>query len=80
MEAPLFHLALVGTSNSGKTALFNALTGSRQFRETASSYGAYLAASHRRFLQGAAGGRPADPARAAPAHPLWTMPAVPGGA
>jgi len=30
MEAPLFHLALVGTPNSGKTALFNALTGSRQ--------------------------------------------------
>ena len=24
------HLALVGTPNSGKTALFNALTGSRQ--------------------------------------------------
>ncbi len=30
MEAPLMHLALVGTSNSGKTSLFNALTGSRQ--------------------------------------------------
>jgi ferrous iron transport protein B len=30
MEAPLLHLALVGTPNSGKTALFNALTGSRQ--------------------------------------------------
>jgi ferrous iron transport protein B len=30
MEAPLFRLALVGTPNSGKTALFNALTGSRQ--------------------------------------------------
>src|ERR1700750_1333913 len=30
MEAPLTHLALVGTPNSGKTALFNALTGSRQ--------------------------------------------------
>jgi ferrous iron transport protein B len=30
MEAPLMHLALVGTPNSGKTALFNALTGSRQ--------------------------------------------------
>src|SRR6202142_3566688 len=30
MEAPLYHLALVGTPNSGKTALFNALTGSRQ--------------------------------------------------
>src|SRR5262249_35476291 len=25
-----FHIALVGTPNSGKTALFNALTGSRQ--------------------------------------------------
>jgi len=30
METPLMHLALVGTPNSGKTALFNALTGSRQ--------------------------------------------------
>jgi ferrous iron transport protein B len=30
MEAPLMHLALVGTPNSGKTSLFNALTGSRQ--------------------------------------------------
>ena len=30
MEAALMHLALVGTPNSGKTALFNALTGSRQ--------------------------------------------------
>src|SRR3569833_736254 len=30
MEAPLMHLALVGTPNSGKTALFNAMTGSRQ--------------------------------------------------
>jgi ferrous iron transport protein B len=30
MEAPLIHLALVGTPNSGKTSLFNALTGSRQ--------------------------------------------------
>ena len=30
MEAPLLNLALVGTPNSGKTALFNALTGSRQ--------------------------------------------------
>src|SRR5450631_772239 len=30
MEPPLMHLALVGTPNSGKTALFNALTGSRQ--------------------------------------------------
>jgi ferrous iron transport protein B len=30
MEAPPLHLALVGTPNSGKTALFNALTGSRQ--------------------------------------------------
>jgi len=30
MEFPLMHLALVGTPNSGKTALFNALTGSRQ--------------------------------------------------
>src|ERR1700716_2393702 len=30
MEHPLMHLALVGTPNSGKTALFNALTGSRQ--------------------------------------------------
>src|ERR1700719_2885340 len=30
MEAPLLHLALVGTPNSGKTALVNALTGSRQ--------------------------------------------------
>jgi ferrous iron transport protein B len=29
MEAPLMHLALVGTPNSGKTSLFNALTGSR---------------------------------------------------
>jgi len=30
MEAPPLHFALVGTPNSGKTALFNALTGSRQ--------------------------------------------------
>jgi ferrous iron transport protein B len=30
MEARLIHLALVGTPNSGKTSLFNALTGSRQ--------------------------------------------------
>ena len=30
MEAPLLHLALVGTPNSGKTSLFNTLTGSRQ--------------------------------------------------
>src|SRR5512135_3101372 len=30
MEAPLMHFALIGTPNSGKTALFNALTGSRQ--------------------------------------------------
>src|SRR5258708_33091267 len=30
MEAPLMHLALVGTPNSGKTSLFNALTGGRQ--------------------------------------------------
>src|SRR3954463_2466446 len=30
MEDPLMHLALVGTPNSGKTSLFNALTGSRQ--------------------------------------------------
>ena len=30
MEPPLLCLALVGTPNSGKTALFNALTGSRQ--------------------------------------------------
>src|SRR6202140_3383942 len=30
VEAPLMHLALVGTPNSGKTSLFNALTGSRQ--------------------------------------------------
>jgi ferrous iron transport protein B len=30
MEPPLMHLALVGTPNSGKTSLFNALTGSRQ--------------------------------------------------
>ncbi|MEW6147299.1 MAG: ferrous iron transporter B [Bradyrhizobium sp.] len=30
MELPLLHLALVGTPNSGKTSLFNALTGSRQ--------------------------------------------------
>jgi ferrous iron transport protein B len=30
MDARLVHLALVGTPNSGKTALFNALTGSRQ--------------------------------------------------
>jgi ferrous iron transport protein B len=30
MEAPQLHLALVGTPNSGKTSLFNALTGSRQ--------------------------------------------------
>jgi ferrous iron transport protein B len=30
MEAPLMHLALVGTPNSGKTSLFNALTGSHQ--------------------------------------------------
>ena len=27
MEAPVLHLALVGTPNSGKTSLFNALTG-----------------------------------------------------
>src|SRR5664279_3473782 len=30
MENPLLHLALVGTPNSGKTSLFNLLTGSRQ--------------------------------------------------
>jgi ferrous iron transport protein B len=30
MDSPLMHLALVGTPNSGKTSLFNALTGSRQ--------------------------------------------------
>ncbi|MBU6456253.1 MAG: ferrous iron transporter B [Bradyrhizobium sp.] len=30
MEPPLMHLALVGPPNSGKTSLFNALTGSRQ--------------------------------------------------
>jgi ferrous iron transport protein B len=30
MESPLTHLALVGAPNSGKTSLFNALTGSRQ--------------------------------------------------
>ena len=30
MEPPLMHLALVGTPNSGKTSLFNALTGSKQ--------------------------------------------------
>jgi ferrous iron transport protein B len=30
METPLMHFALVGTPNSGKTSLFNALTGSRQ--------------------------------------------------
>ncbi|MGX4802910.1 ferrous iron transporter B [Bradyrhizobium guangdongense] len=30
MELPLLHVALVGTPNSGKTSLFNALTGSRQ--------------------------------------------------
>src|SRR5204862_251553 len=30
MEAPLLHVALVGTPNSGKTSLVNALTGSRQ--------------------------------------------------
>src|ERR1700749_5265431 len=30
MEASLMHLALVGTPNSGKTALFNALPGTRQ--------------------------------------------------
>jgi ferrous iron transport protein B len=30
MEAPLMHMALVGTPNSGKTSLFNALTGSKQ--------------------------------------------------
>ncbi len=30
MEAPLYNIVLVGTPNSGKTALFNALTGSRQ--------------------------------------------------
>jgi ferrous iron transport protein B len=30
METPLMHLALVDTPNSGKTTLFNALTGSRQ--------------------------------------------------
>ena len=29
-KPPLAHLALVGTPNSGKTSLFNALTGSRQ--------------------------------------------------
>ena len=27
LEAPLLHLALVGTPNSGKTSLFNVLTG-----------------------------------------------------
>src|SRR3979490_306904 len=30
MEAPLMHLALVGTPNSGKTSLFNSLPGSPQ--------------------------------------------------
>src|SRR5689334_11193887 len=30
MIAETFHVALVGAPNSGKTALFNALTGSRQ--------------------------------------------------
>ncbi|HWZ38823.1 MAG TPA: ferrous iron transporter B [Bradyrhizobium sp.] len=30
MEVTLMHLALVGTPNSGKTSLFNALTGSKQ--------------------------------------------------
>src|SRR6202165_6245430 len=30
MEAPLLHLALVGTPNSGKAPLFTALTGGRQ--------------------------------------------------
>src|SRR5581483_7141666 len=30
MDGSVWHLALVGTPNSGKTALFNALTGSRQ--------------------------------------------------
>ena len=30
LETTLRHFALVGTPNSGKTALFNALTGSRQ--------------------------------------------------
>src|ERR1700749_4039334 len=30
IEAPLVHLALVGTPNSGKTSLFNALPGTRQ--------------------------------------------------
>src|SRR5271154_4724355 len=30
MESSLMHLALVGTPNSGKTAVFNAHTGSRQ--------------------------------------------------
>src|ERR1700692_2908737 len=30
MEAPLCHPALVDTPNSGKTSLFNALTGGRQ--------------------------------------------------
>jgi ferrous iron transport protein B len=30
MDSALMHLALVGTPNSGKTSLFNALTGSRQ--------------------------------------------------
>ena len=29
-EPSTWHFALVGTPNSGKTALFNALTGSRQ--------------------------------------------------
>ena len=29
-EPSLWHFALVGTPNSGKTALFNLLTGSRQ--------------------------------------------------
>ena len=52
-----WHLALIGTPNSGKTALFNALTGSRQ---KVANYpgvavepkaGKFITLGGRRFLQ-----------------------------